>query len=152
MEVLTTTLITSGSATILASLFGIPLGAWLSSLESSKITKIGNLLIRTLYGLPPVVVGIWVYLMLSKEGALADLDWLFTIKGMIMAQTILIFPLVLGFSWFAFDNVKTRYGDTIMMTGATNIQGFWLRFSLAKMVLFKELYWLLEELLLKLVQ
>mgnify|MGYP001253278279 CR=1 FL=1 len=132
MEVLTTTLITSGSATVLASLFGIPLGAWLSSLESSKITKIGNLLIRTLYGLPPVVVGIWVYLMLSKEGALADLDWLFTIKGMIMAQTILIFPLVLGFSWFAFDNVKTRYGDTIMMTGATKIQGFWLRFSLAK--------------------
>jgi len=132
MEVVAATLVTSGSATAIASLFGIPLGAWLSSLKDSKITKILNLLIRTLYGLPPVVVGIWVYLLLSKEGALADLNWLFTVKGMIMAQTILIFPLVLGFSWFAFDNVKNRYGDTIIMTGATKIQGFWLRVSLAK--------------------
>lgn len=132
MEVVATTLLTSGSATIIASLFGIPLGAWLSSLKNPLVVKPLKVLVRTLYGLPPVVVGIWIYLLLSKEGIFSDLEWLFTINGMIMAQTVLVFPLVLGFSWFSFDRVNREYGATIFMTGASKYQSFWLKVSLAR--------------------
>lgn len=132
MEVVATTLLTSGSATIIASLFGVPLGAWLSSLSNPLIVKPLKILVRTLYGLPPVVVGIWIYLLLSKEGIFSDLEWLFTINGMIMAQTVLVFPLVLGFSWFSFDSVNREYGATIFMTGASKYQSFWLKVSLAR--------------------
>ena len=122
MDVLSATLITSGSATAIACLIGIPLGAWLSTMKQNWVLKTTSLLVRTLYGLPPVVVGIWVYLVLSKDGILADLDWLYSIKGMILAQTVLILPLVLGFSWFSFERYEARRGDVARMTGANKWQ------------------------------
>ena len=77
-SIVVTTLLTSGSATLLASMIGIPLGA--------KCARRGGLdglrvLVRTLYGLPPVVVGVLVYLMLSNRGPLSELDLLFTVPA-----------------------------------------------------------------------
>ena len=132
MGILSTTLITSGSATLIAGFIGIPVGAFLASRKDTKFLKFGKLLVRTFYGLPPVVVGIWVYLLLSKEGILSQLDWLFTIQGMILAQVILILPLVLGFSWFAFERIEREFGDVIKMVGPSDFQAFKLKVNLAK--------------------
>ena len=70
-----------------------------------------RIVVQALYGLPPVVVGVVVYLALSKDGVLADLNWLFTIEGMILAQTLLIFPLILGVAWGALERVSEDKRD-----------------------------------------
>ena len=54
--------------------------------------KMLHVILRAMYGLPPVVVGVVVYLALSKDGVLGDWGFLFTIQGMIIAQTLLILP------------------------------------------------------------
>ena len=74
-------------ATLLASLIGILEKRWKGGLEALRV------LVRTLYGLPPVVVGVLVYLMLSNRGPLAELDLLFTVPAMVLAQNLLAFGL-----------------------------------------------------------
>ena len=113
-SIVATTLLTSGSATLLASLVGVPLGA--------KCARRGGLaglrvLVRTLYGLPPVVVGVLVYLMLSNRGPLSELDLLFTVPAMILAQTLLVLPLVWGGTWSAFDAITTDHREALDVLG-----------------------------------
>ena len=114
VSIVATTLLTSGSATLLASLVGVPLGA--------KCARRGGLsglrvLVRTLYGLPPVVVGVFVYLMLSNRGPLSELDLLFTVPAMILAQTLLVLPLVWGGTWSAFDAITTDHREALDVLG-----------------------------------
>ena len=109
-SIVATTLLTSGSATLLASLIGIPLGA--------KCARRGGLsglrmVVRTLYGLPPVVVGVLVYLALSNRGPLSELDLLFTVPAMILAQTLLVLPLVWGGTWSAFDAITEGHREAL---------------------------------------
>ncbi len=83
------------SATLIASLFAIPLGAalavWNFPLKSVLVS-----ISTAMMALPPVVVGLAVYLLLSRSGPLGDLGLLFTPEAMVIAQTILIFPIVLA--------------------------------------------------------
>jgi tungstate transport system permease protein len=83
------------SATVLASLFAVPLGAvlavWKFPLRGAIVS-----LSTALMALPPVVVGLVVYLLLSRSGPLGALGLLFTPQAMVLAQTILIFPIVLA--------------------------------------------------------
>lgn len=83
------------SATLIASLFAIPLGAalavWNFPLKSLVVS-----VSTAMMALPPVVVGLAVYLLLSRSGPLGELGMLFTPEAMIIAQTILIFPIVLA--------------------------------------------------------
>lgn len=83
------------SATLIASLFAIPLGAalavWKFPLKSLVVS-----VSTAMMALPPVVVGLAVYLLLSRSGPLGELGMLFTPEAMIIAQTILIFPIVLA--------------------------------------------------------
>jgi tungstate transport system ATP-binding protein len=113
-SIVVTTLLTSGSATLLASMIGIPLGA--------KCARRGGLdglrvLVRTLYGLPPVVVGVLVYLMLSNRGPLSELDLLFTVPAMILAQTLLVLPLIWGGTWSAFDSITNDHREALNVLG-----------------------------------
>ena len=94
-EAIRTTFITSGSATLLAMLLGVPLGAWCARQHHAAFSKLKTV-VTALYGLPPVVVGVFVYSLFSKSGALGWMDLLFTVEAMIFAQTVLIFPLVWG--------------------------------------------------------
>ena len=88
-----TSFLTSGSATIFASLLGIPLGWWCSQSSHSSMNIIRRV-VHALYGLPPVVVGVFVYSLLSKQGFLGSLELLFTIEAMVFAQFLLVFPLI----------------------------------------------------------
>ena len=101
-DVVVRTLVTSGSATVLAGVVAIGLAIVLANSEW-KAKPLLRGITQALYGLPPVVVGVVVYIALSKDGVLGSLNWLFTIQGMIIAQTILIFPLILGVSWAALE-------------------------------------------------
>ncbi|MGB0236464.1 MAG: ABC transporter permease [Poseidonia sp.] len=125
-----TTFLTSGTATVLAMLIGVPLGAWCARLQRTSFHRLKTL-ITALYGLPPVVVGVFVYSLFSKSGALGSLDLLFTVEAMIFAQTCLILPLVWGGSWTAFEGVGKAYSDTLATLGIGQRQRLLLEIRLA---------------------
>lgn len=77
----------SGAAVVLSTLGGVPLGCWLG-LTRSRLGGLLRVLIYTGMGLPPVVVGLALYLMLSRSGPLAFLGWLFTPQATVVAQTM----------------------------------------------------------------
>ena len=129
-QAIQTTFITSGTATVLATLIGVPLGAWCARQSSVHFQQLKTL-ITALYGLPPVVVGVFVYSLFSKSGALGSLDLLFTIEAMIFAQTCLILPLVWGGSWTAFEGVGQSYSDTLTTLGINERQRLGMEIQLA---------------------
>lgn len=85
----------SGSAVLISSLIGVPIGAWLG-LARFPGKPILSALIYTGMALPPVVVGLFLYLLLSRSDPLSGLGWLYTPQAMILAQTILSLPFVIG--------------------------------------------------------
>ena len=96
------TLYVSGFALFIATVLGVPLGALLGLLRfRGRSVVVG--LIYTGMGLPPVVVGLAVYLSLSRTGPLGDLNWLFTPLAMIAAQIIIALPLIIGLTMAAID-------------------------------------------------
>ena len=129
-QAIQTTFMTSGTATVLATFLGVPLGAWCAR-QTSPFFKRLKTLITALYGLPPVVVGVFVYSLFSKAGALGSLDLLFTIEAMIFAQTCLILPLVWGGSWTAFEGVGQAYSDTLSTIGINERQRLRMEINLA---------------------
>ena len=130
-DVVVRTLVTSGSATVLAGVVAIGLAIVLANSEW-KVKPLLRGITQALYGLPPVVVGVVVYIALSKDGVLGSLNWLFTIQGMIIAQTILIFPLILGVSWAALERVSSDKRDVLRVMNATPKQRILLEIYCAR--------------------
>ena len=87
----------AGVALLLAAAAGIPLGTWVGR---HRFPGRGLVLVLfyTGMGLPPVVVGLVVYLLLSRQGPWGGLGWLFTPQAMILAQTTIALPIVAGLS------------------------------------------------------
>ncbi len=83
------------TATLIASLFAIPLGAALA-IWNFRFRQVLIVISTSLMALPPVVVGLMVYLLLSRAGPLGSYGILFTPSAMIIAQSVLIFPIVLA--------------------------------------------------------
>ena len=96
-QILLLTLQVSLSAVLLSACIGLPLGCLLAFLRFPGRQPL-LMLLNTFMGLPPVVVGLGVYLLLSHQGALGALQWLFTPKAMVLAQTILATPIVAALS------------------------------------------------------
>jgi tungstate transport system permease protein len=116
----------SGVALLLSTLIGIPLGAGLG-LSRFLGRRLVIALLYTGMGFPPVVVGLFVYLMLSRSGPLGGLHWsaippLFTPGAMIVAQCIISFPLVAGFTMAAVMGVDPQLRQQVRALGATNWQ------------------------------
>jgi len=108
----------TGAALLVSTVFGVPLGAWLG--ERRFVGR--RLVIAFLYtgmGLPPVVVGLFIYLLLSRSGPLGGLGWLFTPQAMILAQMVISFPLVAGFTMAAVMGVDPRVRQQVLSLGAT---------------------------------
>ena len=103
-EIVLLSLGVSGTALVLSTLLGVPLGSWLA-LSHFSGRKPLIAVIYTGMGLPPVVVGLFVYLFLSQAGPLAFLNWLFTPAAMVIAQVIIALPLVAGFTMAAVKGV-----------------------------------------------
>jgi tungstate transport system permease protein len=102
------------TSTTLAALLGIPMGLFLA-LKKFRFKKVITRILYTSMSLPPVVVGLVVAIILSRRGPLGSLNLMFTSKAMIIAQTLLITPIVTG---IIFNNAKA-YGQEIKNTCMT---------------------------------
>ncbi len=122
--IITLSLYVSGVALIIAATVGVPLGAGLA-LRPVPGQNLIVLLIYTGMGLPPVVVGLFVYLLLSRAGPLGWLNWLFTPPAMIVAQVIIALPLVVGLTMSAVQSVDPALRLQVRSLGATPAQVMW---------------------------
>lgn len=105
-------LLVSLSAVALAALIGVPLGALLA-LHRFLGRDAVIVMLNALMGLPPVVVGLLVYLLLSRSGPLGSLGILFTPQAMIVAQTILVLPIIAALSRQAIEDLWLEYRDEL---------------------------------------
>jgi len=126
LEIVALSLRVSGTALLFSTLIGVPLG---SALGLSRFAG-RRLVIALLYtgmGFPPVVIGLFVYLMLSRSGPLGTLNSpfipaLFTPGAMVVAQSIISFPLVAGFTMAAVMGVDPQLRQQVRALGATRWQ------------------------------
>ncbi|GIU25376.1 ABC transporter permease [Shewanella schlegeliana] len=82
-------------------------------------------LIQTLQSIPTVVIGLLVYLLLTRMGPLGDLKWLFTQKGMILGQMLICAPVLVAMSQAAFTSVDRRAWETSRTLGAPALSAIW---------------------------
>ncbi len=108
-------------ATILAACISIPLGG-LIHFREFRGKRTLKMIIQTLYSVPTVVVGLLLYLLLSRSGPLGFFGLLFTPEGMILGQTVLIIPITTGLVISALSGVDRNISDTLVSLGATEFQ------------------------------
>ena len=111
-EIVRLSLIVSLSALAVSALMGIPLGAAIA-LVRFRGREAVIVLLNALMGLPPVVVGLAVYLMLSRSGPLGSLGILFTPAAMVIAQTILITPIIAALARQTIEDLWAEYRDEL---------------------------------------
>lgn len=100
------------SAVLLAAALGLPLGAVIA-LTRFRSREVAIVLLNALMGLPPVVVGLAVYLALSRSGPLGALGWLFTPQAMIIAQAILVLPIIAALTRQTIEDLWKEYRDEL---------------------------------------
>jgi tungstate transport system permease protein len=105
-------LVVSLSAVLLAGLIGVPLGA-LIALNRFPGREVVIVVLNALMGLPPVVVGLAVFLALSRSGPLGSWGFLFTPQAMIIAQTILIAPIIAALTRQTIEDLWVEYQDEL---------------------------------------
>ncbi len=138
-QIVALSLAVSLSAVVLASLCGLPLGAAIAVGRFPGRHAV-IVLLNALMGLPPVVVGLLVYLLLSRAGPLGELGLLFTPGAMVIAQTILILPIVAALCRQAVDDAFREYEEQLRSLGVSRgraaLTVLWdIRFSLLTAVL-----------------
>jgi len=111
----------SGTALVIATFIGLPLAAFVG-LKKFPLKGLLISILNTFMGLPPVVVGLFVYLLLSRSGPLGFLALLYTPSAMIIAQTILAFPIVASLSHSAIVGVDPIIRQASRTLGATPLQ------------------------------
>jgi tungstate transport system permease protein len=117
MDIASLSLKVSGISTILAAIVGIPLGTFIT-LNEFPFKRLTKNVIYTLMGLPPVVAGLLVFLMLSRAGPLGTYGLLFTPSAMVIAQFLLILPIITGLTITATRAVDRSIIDTAVSLGA----------------------------------
>ncbi len=114
-------LLVSGIAIVIATLVGVPLGLLLG-LRRFRGRQLLVTLVNTGMGLPPVVVGLAVFLLLARSGPLGRLELLYTPAAMVLAQVIIAVPLVAGVSLAALQGLDERLHVQILSLGASRLQ------------------------------
>jgi tungstate transport system permease protein len=103
-------LVVSLTAVVVAALIGLPLGA-LIALTKFRSREVVIVVLNALMGLPPVIVGLLVYLSLSRSGPLGSWGWLFTAKAMVIAQAILVLPILAALTRQTIEDLWVEYRD-----------------------------------------
>ena len=117
-EVVLLSLQVSLTAVAIATVVGLPLGAALA-IRRFPGRQLLLVALNALMGLPPVVVGLVVYLLLSRAGPLGELGLLFTPTAMVIAQAILVTPIVAGLSRQVLEDAWHEYAEQLRSLGAT---------------------------------
>ncbi len=116
-EIVGLSLRVSLSALVIATLLALPIGASVGILRFPG-RRLAIILLNSLLGLPPVVVGLLVYLFLSRSGPLGELGLLFTPTAMIIAQTVLITPIIAALSRQVMEDLFEEYDEQLRSLGA----------------------------------
>ncbi|MBC7379992.1 MAG: ABC transporter permease [Burkholderiaceae bacterium] len=110
----------SASACIVACGLGLVLGAWLGVARFAGRDAVLTVL-NTLLALPSVVVGLLVYLLLSRSGPLGSWGWLFSFKAMVLAQAMLVLPMVTALTRQAVEDAERAHGEQLRPLGAATL-------------------------------
>ena len=121
VEITLRSLQVSLSALLIACLVALPLGTWLA-IRRFRARRGAIALLNALMGLPPVVVGLVVYLLLSRGGPLGVLGLLFTPAAMIAAQVVIITPLIASITHQAMRELWADYHDLLIALDTTPLQ------------------------------
>ena len=129
----------SALACVFACALGVLLGAWLAVARFAGRQAVLTLL-NTFLAVPAVVVGLVVYLLLSRSGPLGFLGWLFQFEAMVLAQTLLVLPLATALTRQLIEDADARHGEQLQSMGAgTTLRGLLLawdeRYALLTMVI-----------------
>jgi len=120
-EIIALSLRVTGSAVLLAMLVGMPLGA-VVALERFPGRGVLTTLLNSMMGLPPVVAGLMVYLMLSRAGPLGEMGLLFTPTAMVIAQTILVLPIIAALTRQTVSDLNEEYEEQLRSLGVNRLQ------------------------------
>ncbi len=121
IEITIRSLYISLSATLIASLISIPVGGMIYYYDFHGKRTLINL-IQTLYSVPTVIVGLFLFLLISQQGPLGNLNLLFTPEGMIVGQVLLILPILIGFTITALIGVSNQIKELAIALGANAYQ------------------------------
>jgi tungstate transport system permease protein len=124
----------SGSATLISLFFGISIGTSVA-LTRFRGRRIAVSLINTGMGLPPVVVGLFVTIFLWRNGPLGFFEMLYTPTAMIIAQTVIATPIVMGITLAAMQQLPAKLRLQILALGATRLQMVWILIKEARLPL-----------------
>ena len=138
-EIVGLSLAVSLSAVALATLVGLPLGAAIAVGRFPGRQAV-IVVLNALMGLPPVVVGLFIYLLLSRAGPLGGLGLLFTPQAMVIAQTVLVLPIIAALARQSVEDAWREYEEQLRSLGVEGERGaltvLWdIRFSLLTAVL-----------------
>ncbi|MGB9928936.1 MAG: ABC transporter permease [Methanosarcina sp.] len=109
------------ASTLIASFIAIPIGGIIYYYEFPGKRTLINL-IQTLYSIPTVLVGLFLFLLISKQGPFGFLNLLFTPNGMVIGQTLLILPILIGFTITALVGVSIQIKELAISLGASAYQ------------------------------
>ena len=121
IEITELSLKVSMGATLVACVLGLPLGAWLA-VNRFVMRRFVIAILNALMGLPPVVVGLIVYVIFSRAGPLGVLGLLFTPTVMVIAQVIIITPIVASIAHQAIRDLWADYHDLLISLNASRLQ------------------------------
>lgn len=124
----------SGTATLISLVFGVAGGTGLA-LTQFPGRRILVSLVNTGMGVPPVVVGLFVSIFLWRSGPLGSLGLLYTPAAMVIAQTVIATPIVMGISLAALQNLPPKLRYQLLALGATRAQMVWLLVKEARLPL-----------------
>ena len=117
VQIVSRSLVVSATACAIACAMGIAIGAWLGVARFRGRGVVLTVLNTTL-ALPSVVVGLVVYVLLSRSGPFGALGWLFSLKAMIVAQTILVLPVATALTRQVVEDVESAHGEQLRSLGA----------------------------------
>lgn len=132
LEILLRSVQVSGTAVIIALLLGLPTGVFLA-LARFRGRGLAIALLHTGFALPPVVVGLFVYMMLSRGGPMPGLELLFTPTAMILAQAVLATPYVAGITLSAVQAVPATVRLEARALGASRVRALFTHLREARL-------------------
>ncbi len=121
LQIVGVSLKVSLSATIVAALIGVPTG-FAVAFKEFRGKRAVITLFNTLLAVPTVVVGLFVYVFISRRGILGPLDLLYSQKAIVIGQVLLVIPLVVTFTISAISRIDERYRKTAMTLGASGLE------------------------------
>lgn len=124
-DIIGRTLLVSGVATLLALVVGVPLGYTVARARFPGRTFLLSA-VNTGMGIPPVVVGLVVLLLLARSGPMGQFELLYTKRAMVLAQFVIALPLVVGFTAASIQALPAQLPDLLATLGANRLRALWL--------------------------